>query len=387
MDVSLKKLMKINRYVIHPPTQGGGNGDANDDNNDNNGGGVDVVGPSSASDFGINIINNHYKTDASHSNFMQIIFNYALNHLLNNYLTQYPHETPTCIESINSDSINGFLYGDRFEEKGKLLKFDMVFTPYVNAAYSTNSSKSEYVLSVASHYDNNGSDGVLDNNDRHDITASENTFLQYSVAVGARLENIESYQGSTSYGFGMEFFEDCSSGGLGEYFYEKNLSRPFANFITTDGINVTSIEHPKFSLRLEVGDLILFKYSENEDDWVYSNVAEIVSDNHIRLAYQIPSLPNGGCYAWKDMTLADAIYGDTDYAKQAQSYAVPIVAAKLKFIKLKTNASWYHVRLAARATARRKPLGVPELDNSNWDMYRGFGSIRVDDAVQYIINS
>ena len=47
-------------------------------------------------------------------------------------------------------------------------------------------------------------------------------------------------------------------------------------------------------------------------------------------------------------------------------------------------SDWDTVRAAARATAKRNPTGIPEIDNANWDMYRGFGSIRVNDAIQYI---
>jgi hypothetical protein len=64
-----------------------------------------------------------------------------------------------------------------------------------------------------------------------------------------------------------------------------------------------------------------------------------------------------------------------------------LVATKLKVIRLETGADWTTVRLAARATAHRNPTGIPEIDNSNWDMYRGFGSIRVQAAIDYINNN
>ena len=73
--------------------------------------------------------------------------------------------------------------------------------------------------------------------------------------------------------------------------------------------------------------------------------------------------------------------------QQAQSFAVPIIAGKLKIIKLETGASWDVVRLAARATAKRNILGIPELDNSNWYMYRRFGVIQIQDAINYINNN
>ena len=51
-----------------------------------------------------------------------------------------------------------------------------------------------------------------------------------------------------------------------------------------------------------------------------------------------------------------------------------------------TLVDWDTVRAAARATAKRNPTGISEIDNSNWDMYRGFGCIDVQAAIQYINN-
>ena len=49
-----------------------------------------------------------------------------------------------------------------------------------------------------------------------------------------------------------------------------------------------------------------------------------------------------------------------------------------------TNATWPLVRAAARATAKRNTTGIAEIDNTNWDIYRGFGNIQVQDAINYI---
>ena len=51
-----------------------------------------------------------------------------------------------------------------------------------------------------------------------------------------------------------------------------------------------------------------------------------------------------------------------------------------------TLKDWDTVRAAARATAKRNPTGIPEIDNTNWDIYRGFGCIQVQDAIDYINN-
>ena len=52
-----------------------------------------------------------------------------------------------------------------------------------------------------------------------------------------------------------------------------------------------------------------------------------------------------------------------------------------------TMRDWDTVRAAARATAKRNPTGIAEIDNSNWDMYRGFGCIDVQAAINYINNN
>ena len=81
---------------------------------------------------------------------------------------------------------------------------------------------------------------------------------------------------------------------------------------------------------------------------------------------------------WRYDTIGAFIYG------QAESWAVPLVAAKLKVIKMTTNSDWNTVRMAARATAKRNYTGIPEIDNTNWDIYRGFGCIQVNDAIDHI---
>lgn len=42
--------------------------------------------------------------------------------------------------------------------------------------------------------------------------------------------------------------------------------------------------------------------------------------------------------------------------------------------------------MAARATAKRNTTGIAEIDNANWDIYRGFGCIDVQAAID-LINS
>ena len=95
----------------------------------------------------------------------------------------------------------------------------------------------------------------------------------------------------------------------------------------------------------------------------------------VRVSAGTPSI-----YGWHDVTLGSFVGG------QAQSWAVPLVAGKLKVIKMTTMSDWDTVRAAARITAKRNQTGIPEIDNVNWDIYRGFGCIDVNAAIQYINN-
>ena len=115
--------------------------------------------------------------------------------------------------------------------------------------------------------------------------------------------------------------------------------------------------------------------------WQTTVVSEIVSPNHIRVTTPITPITTPSIYGWRDVTLATYCGG------QAQSWAVPLVAGKLKVIKMTTMADWDTVRAAARATAKRNPTGIPEIDNANWDIYRGFGCIDVQAAINYINNN
>ena len=67
---------------------------------------------------------------------------------------------------------------------------------------------------------------------------------------------------------------------------------------------------------------------------------------------------------------------------QQQSPAVAIVAAKIKYIKDTTNVSWSTVRMACRETALQSTYNIT--NNIKWDKYRGFGVIRVTEAITWI---
>ena len=374
MDRSLKGLMRINRGrffnlppidIINPPAP------TTPDV-------IPVAGPNpdtstyTLSDFGENVINNHWAWDGSHSEKTNTIFEYITRDFRNRCTAIQSYKTP--------DLYNSFIYRDNYLKKCALVDADLIFTPYVNAAYSSEGEFYDFVLPVASHYDNNIPAEQVTGSNRHDITPNAGTLLINTVAVGARRDTPELFKLGTSYGFGMEFFEDCSPAGLDADYPDEDIPHAFAELLTTDGINLTSTVHLTFSQWVRVGQTITIRYTSDPATWQTTVVSEIVSPNHIRVATPVTPITTPHIYGWRDVTLG--MFTNS----QAQSWAVPIVAGKLKVIKMTTGADWDTVRHAARATARRNPTGIAEIDNSNWDIYRGFGSIRVNEAIEYINN-
>lgn len=330
------------------------------------------TGGYSLSDFGENAINSHYPFDAIHSNKCQVIFNYVIKDYLHRCTMFESYKTP--------EAGNYFVDRPKILEVAAALDADIIITPYVDAASYREYEYYDFVLPVGSHYDNAGSDGNPNNSNRHDITANAETLLINSVAVSARPDIYSEFEKYTSFGYGMEFFEDCSAAALDPYYPNKDIPSAFAELLSEDGINITSNVHLSFSQYVEVGQTITIRYTSEPATWQTTVVSEIVSPNHIRVATPITPITTPSIYGWRDVTLATYCGG------QAQSWAVPLVAGKLKVIKMSTLKDWDTVRAAARATAKRNPTGIPELDNSNWDMYRGFGCIDVQAAINYINN-
>ena len=198
MDKSLKRLMRINRGrffnlpYINPPS--------NPDNPPSSG--------YTLSDFGENAINNHHISDGIHAGKVSTIFNYIVKEFSNRCTTYMSYDIP----SANSGMI------DRTKTLlcAAEVDADIIMTPYVNASsYREYEYYDPFVLPVSSHYDNAGSDGNPNNSNRHDITANAEILLINSVAVSARRDVYELLESYTSYGYGMEFFEDIGSEGYG----------------------------------------------------------------------------------------------------------------------------------------------------------------------------
>ena len=373
MDYSLHKLLKVNRgrfkhlpsvippYVappipviipVNPPVN------------------PPPISSYTKSDFGDNVINNHYSSDAQHSSICQTIFN---------YITKDYRNVCTSFESYKTPELNNtFISGSFVLPKSAQLDVDLIYIPYVNAAYSFNMDYQGFVLAVGSHHSNAWTDGNPNNSNRFDITANENTFLQHSVAVGARRDTPSLFMETTSYGFGMEFFEDCSPEALDPYYPNKDIPVAFAELLSNDGVILYSNVHLNFANNLNVGDIITIKY--NPSNLQSTTILEKLSSNSIKVS-PISPISSSGIYGYRNETIGGYLKA---YGGQAQSWAVPIVAGKLKVIKMTTMSDWDTVRAAARATAKRNPTGIPEIDNTNWDMYRGFGCIDVQGAIAYI---
>jgi hypothetical protein len=327
------------------------------------------------SDFGENAINNHNYSDSWHSEKNQVIFDYVTKDFRNRC---------TSYQTYRSDLFtnNYIIPASEILPNCKKVKADIVFTPYVNSAYWENAGYGGFVLPVGSHYDNDGQGDIQvgSDNNRHDITSGPTVFLSQSIAVSARRDTPELFKNSTSEGYGMEFFEDCSPTGLDSDYPNADIPAALAQ-VTTDetGTIVTSQHNLGFTQYATVGEKItVYNTVTNTHEDTY--IQEFLTSSSIRISPAVTPISQDYIYIWKYVTL-----GQYCGAEQ-ESWAVPLIAGKLKVIKMSTNSDWNTVRMAARATAKRNPTGISEIDNTNWDMYRGFGSIQVNAAINYINN-
>lgn len=320
------------------------------------------------SDFGENAINNHYTFHEAHSEKVQNIFN---------YVTRYFRERCTCYESYKTiEAGNSIVDKSNVLSVSSELDSDIIMIPYVGGSQWFEYEYYDFVLPVGSHYSNDGSDGDKTNSNRKDITSSAETLLTNSVAVSARPDIYSEFEKHTSFGYGMEFFEDISGAGLDEDYPDKDIPTALAELLSDDGITFYSNVHLSFTQYINVGEVITIR--RGIDNYETCTVATINSPNSFTATSQITPITVGGIYGWHDVRLSSYCGG------QAQSWAVPLVAGKLKVIKMATMKDWDTVRYAARKTARRKPTGNPTIDNTYWDIYRGFGQIQVQDAIQFI---
>lgn len=214
--------------------------------------------------------------DVSHSAAMRTIF-----------LQIYQGFTGEVYRSATDELCNFSRIDMHFEATyARIRNVDVIGIPIVNAGVTEQTGSNADILKIASHYGNTF--------ERRDITLNETTFINNVIAIGSCPDEEVPTIG-TSYGFGLEFFEDTVK---------------------------TGEEYPDFN-----------PYANNP-------------------VYQ-------------------------------QSATTAIITAKFRMIKDATGASWDIIRRACRATAR-KTVGGVYATGFPWDMYRGFGVIDVDAAIQYI---
>ena len=226
--------------------------------------------------LGNNVINDHSTGGEAHSAAMSYIFGQI-----------YPAFTGEVIQSVLDPLANyDYILAKFTPTYCKHYEADLVMRPYAFGASTEQIGSNPNILTIASHGYN---DFV-----REDITSGANVFNRNVIAVGSRVDDITTQSGTT-YGYGLEFFEDQAK---------------------------TAIDYPEF----------------NPSDW--------------NPFYQ-------------------------------QSNACAIVAAKFRMIKDGTGVSWNVCRIAARATAK-KTVGGQFLAGQVWDMYRGYGIIQVQDAIDWI---
>jgi len=320
--------------------------------------------------LGENIINNHNAHDGWHSEKNQIIIKAACKNIdididciksyldpISNYAIVGPNFLPTYCEEYNAN---------------------MTIVPYVDSSEWMGSAGNPNVLSITSHFDNvfrqmditpRPSSLPLGTISVIDVSVLE--FIPDCIAVSARNNDTTTQEG-TSFGFGLEFSEDLRPEALDPFYPERNLKSDIAA-VTTDvtGTIVYGYRYTNFTQNIVVGDKFTRYIGDNEE---VTYATEILNGESFRCSPAFTPSESTEFVIWIDVTLAGYC------GAQQQSWAVPLIGGKLKTIKLSTGANWQIIREAARATAYR--AGVT--DGSKWDIYRGFGTINVADAIQYV---
>lgn len=254
-------------------------------------------------------------------------------------------------------------------------KINLILKPYVGGATDEQVSSNPDILTIGSHYSNG--------NTRRDITSSSSDFLSNVIAVSAGLKLADTSKWTT-YGFGVEFCETYDKAEVDARYPAKNVYMEFAKLFTanaectilksTDNANFINY-HP-----MEIGQLIYIAYPTGT---VSIKVAEVIDNSTIRVETAVPAFTNEqSIYGWLYGTL-----GEIAAYQPAQSPTCAIVGAKFRKIQDLTNANWQLIREACRMTASNSTMTVvsgKKVYTPHWDMYRGFGIIDVDKAVEWI---
>ena len=277
----------------------------------------------------------------------------------------YPEYTGVKIESRSDPLTMTYITQHFTPTYCRKRNVNLISKPYHYASITENVGSNADILSVASHYGNTF--------ERRDITANETTFLQNVIAVGSCGDGEPDPDTWTSYGFGLEFSERGNNLGL-------NADYPTETFphvvgygtgsgnTFTDSVGTRNYEN---MLQVEIGARVKIGLTyETAEEYTLAGLSGNTFTTEETFA-----LESGTNYVYIDALIGTAWQTAADNQKYYQSPVCSIVAAKFRKIQDVTGASWDTIRLACRATAS---------NGGTWDMYRGFGVIDVDAAIQYI---
>lgn len=320
---------------------------------------------------GENVIQDEVSGNTYHSDTMRRIFLACYPELWDQYNIE---SIETIKDVLTGNNTLSAAYEPKYME---LKKANMLFKPYINGASYEQIGSNPNILKVGAHY---GNYSQLGGQQRRDITSGPEIFLTNVVAVAARVDDTTTLIGQSSYGYGVEFFEDISN--LNIEFPDKIFLRD-TSIGTIDETGLIYVANqPNYpdwvsKFGLQVGEKIYINVSDKDNPEASENavVAEIINDYTVRVETPLTSGTGKIVYVYGDLTILGG---------QQQSPICSIVGAKLKKIKLLSGANWQIVREAARMTAKKTIGGVFDNYPGDWDMYRGYGKIQPDDAIQWI---
>lgn len=269
-------------------------------------------------------------------------------------------------ELTNHDSVN-YLFTPTY---ARIKHANIIGRPYLDGSSMENIGSNADILTIASHYDNTFA--------RRDITANSTTFIQNVIAVGSCGDGEPDPLTWTSFGNGLEFSEKGNNLGLNAAYpnvtFKRDLGWGAVNGTTyTDATPTRNFNN---IFELEIGSKIYIGIYNSEDDFRLQERTVIsLNENIIEVDEPFDALTPGENYLYIDAHIGTVWQPVADNQKYYQSPVTSIVMAKFRKIQDETGASWHICRMAARATAS---------NNGIWDMYRGFGVIDTEAAIQWI---
>lgn len=246
----------------------------------------------------------------------------------------------------------------------KIKKANILSRPYSVGATTENQGSNPDILAIASHYGNSFS--------RYNITPNDTTFLKNVIAIGSCQATGIPVTG-TSYGYGMEFSEVGNNLGLNAAYPDVTFDHVIGYGTGAGNTFTDSVGTRNYSniLELSVGTKIKLGLTlETSAEYTIATLGGTTFTTVETL-----TLEAGVNYVWITAHIGTVWQHVADNQSYYQSPVTSIIMAKFRKIQDLSGANWHICRLAARATASNG--GV-------WDMYRGFGIINVDAAVQYI---